>query len=545
MLNPALLADPVLLLVMVFSALVSLLGGLNVAARPAAVITGRVAQATTVSSLFFLVSRLANMFYLPLMAGFVGAAADTQRALQQVQWVVIGCAAGSFVGWLMLANFVNLFNYMVEQLDTCGIKSFLRPSVIAQALRSFSQRYPMPARLGQLQGIPAGFLCFNVFATSVWTVGALSAVYCSAKYPEFKSTALLLSGLVNAFAAIAFSVWVDPQAALITDETIKGERGHGQVHAAALHLAAGNCLGALLGLAVLPVGIQLIGEATQKVGAQGGHVAGSIWLIVAINAGLTLLASTTYAARVSAVLTRQVATALAIYNFFFLVSRLSGQVYSPLLGSTADHLVQTHQVDQLERLFRTVIGGASLGALLGLLLLPTFVEVINKAITQVQKHGSLPAVLLRCLHPFTWPAIIGCLRPPGLLGVRPAQLKKLPQLFLFANVAVLSIHTMGMMAAIHAGAVLHDNPGAAGSATLLSSVVNGVATILLGILVDPTLSRITDKCTKGEREVSDIKTAAVFLLGGMLLGTLLSQLLFTPASWLIRNCATLLAAALH
>jgi hypothetical protein len=543
-----LLTDPRLLFVVCISAVVSMLGSLNIAARPAAVITGRVAQATTISSIFFMVSRFANMFYLPLMAGFVGAvehSGNIGQLLQQVQWVVIGSSLGSLASWVLLPNFVSLFCYLVEVLDEQGIRAFARPSVIWTSLKRFRHRHPMAASLGRLQGIPPGFLIFNIFATAVWTVGALSAVYCSAVFPNYKSTALLLSGLVNAFAAIAFSVWVDPQAALITDEAIKEERDSNQVYAAAVHLGAGNFLGSLLGLVVLPIGIQIISHATRAIGSQGGEVAGSIWTIVLINISLTVLASTTYAARVSAVVTKQIATALAIYNLFFLVARLSGQVYGPLLGSTADHMVRQHEVVQLEMLFRQVLGGASLGAFFGLLLLPTFVEVINQAVYQLQQRGSIPAVLLRCLHPASWPAILKCLRPPGLLGVRLQDMGKVPRPFLIGNVIVLAVHSVGTMAAIHAGAQLHDNRAAASAATLLSSVVNGVATIMLGLVVDPTLARITDQCKNEKRPSLHIKVAAVFLLSGMLVGTILSQVVFTPASWLIQQCAVLLAAPMQ
>ena len=271
------------------------------------------------------------------------------------------------------------------------------------------------------------------------------------------------------------------------------------------------------------------------VGQQGTSVAGSIWSIVLLNAALTALASTTYAARVSAVQTRQVATALSIYNLFFLVTRLSVQVYAPMLGSLADHLARSRQLAQLEVLYRWVLAGATLGALLGLLLLPSFVEIINRAIQQLDRRGSIPAVLLACLNPRRWPTILASFRLPGLLGVRLADLRQpnFPRTFLYGNVLVLSVHSVGLMAAIYAGAELGPEHPASGAATLLSSVVNGVATITLSLVVDPTLARVTDQCVSGQRNPAQIRTAAVFLLLGMLVGTVLAQLVFRPASSLI------------
>jgi hypothetical protein len=108
------------------------------------------------------------------------------------------------------------------------------------------------------------FLVANVFASAVWSVGALSAIYCSGSMADFKSTALLLSGLVNSLAAIAFSVFVEPRTALITDRVLDRkapeERAPAdQVYADAVHLAAGNFLGSLLGILILPAGIWVIG----------------------------------------------------------------------------------------------------------------------------------------------------------------------------------------------------------------------------------------------------------------------------------------------
>lgn len=523
-----------------------MLGSLSIASRPAAVITGKVAQATTVAGIAFMLSRFANMFYGPLMAGFTGDSANLRTLFQQTQLVVVGSSLGSLASFLLLPNFVNLFRVTVEKLHELGLKSMLRPRVLGPLLLEFRHRYPMGVQPGQLHGIPKDFLLFNVFATAVWTVGGLSAIYCSVSIREFKNTALLLSGLVNSFAAIAFSIWVDPTAALITDDVVNGRRQKEQVFSTAAHLGLGNFVGGMLGLLTMQASIWIIGLATRAIGTQGSIAAGSLLPIVILNIFLTMCSSTTYASRVSAVVTREIASALAIYNFFFLVTRLAQQVYAPLLGSMSDHLQKTHQLDRLEMNFRCIIAGASLGALLGLLLLPTFVEVINQAVRQLLKHKSIPLIIWRCLNPRHWTTILSCLRAPSLLGVRTSDLRSIPKFFLLGNILVLSIHTMGLFAAVCAGAYLRStNESAAAAAVLLSSVVNGVATITLSLVVDPTTSRMTDQCKAGKLPLMHIKAAALFLLVGMLVGTLLAQVFFTPARLLIQACALEVAKLLH
>lgn len=533
------LLDWKLAMITALAGVVSLLTTLNVAARPAAVRTGQVATAFTVAQLFFMVTRFANLFYLPLMARFVDEATRTGQTSQlygQIQWVVVGAAVGALVSWLLLPTFVEIYCVAVGSITHRGMLRALlrmvRPASWLKLLRSFRRPSNLGCRLFKLDGVPADFLLFNVAATAVWTVGALAAVYVSAVIPQYKTTAVLLSGLVNAFAAIAFTIWVDPKAALITDQATHGKRPESDVNLTAVHLSAGNFLGALLGLAVLPLGVSLIRSATLVVGAEGESLAGGLWIVVALNALFALLASTTYSARITAVATRRVATALAVYNLFFLITRLAGQVYAPMLGAMSDYVVHSDRMSlsDLAEMFRWILAGASTGALLGWLLMPTFVEIYNRAVYKLDQLGSLPAVFLKLANPANWGTVLRCLRAPSLFGMRAAELKLIPRGFLIGNVIVLSIHTVGVMAAIYAGAMVNDE--LARTATLLSSVVNGIATIMLSVVVDPTTATIVDRSIREEAE-RPVYVMAVMLMAGMFLGTLLSQVLLEPAAHFI------------
>lgn len=542
------LHDPALVFIIVLAGAVSMLTTLNVAARPAAVTTRRVATAFTVAQLFFMVTRFANMFYVPLMARFVDEAERTGEVgllYGQIQWVILGAAAGALAAWLLLPTFIELYRLGVQALEHRSmVRALLRlahPRSWLKLLRAFRLPSNLGTRLFRLEGVPADFLVINVVATAIWTVGALCAIYVSAILPQYAATAALLSGLVNAFAAIAFSVWVDPRASTITDQAVSGDRDERDVRITAVHLSAGNFVGALLGLAVFPLGIELVRWATLSIGSHGGDFSHGLWFVVLLNVIFAMLASTTYSARVSAVLTRRVATAIAVYNLFFLVTRLAGQVYAPILGSMADHVVQSPEqgLASLEVMFRWVLGGASLGALLGWLLMPTFIEVYNHAVRQLDRAGgSFPEVFWRTLAPRRWGVVLGCLRWPSTFGITLADVRRLPQGFLWGNVLVLAVHTIGVMAAIYAGAQLSESLSR--TATLLSSVVNGVATITLSVIVDPTTARITDRCVDGERPEKDIYAMALALMAGMFVGTLFSQLLLTPAAWVIAAGAHLL-----
>jgi hypothetical protein len=548
--------DPRLCFIVFVAAAVSLLTTLNVAARPAAVQTGRVALAFTISSLFFMLTRFANLFYLPLLGSYVDRAAPAgavtpdpaklETLYHQIQWVVAGASIGTLGAWLLLPTFIELYRRGIQAVERhqSMIRVLVRsanPRRWPTIIGSFTTPSLMGVKLGKLEGVPRSFLLANMLATAIWTVGALCASLASARQPQLATTAILLSGMVNAFAAIAFTIWVDPIAALITDQAIKGERPKEQVTSVAVHLAAGSFLGSILGLLVLEPGTEWIEKLTLSLGSHTSDGAGSLWLLIGINLLVMLLQSAATMDRVSGVLTKRVATALSVYNVFFLVTRLAQQVYAPLLGSMSDHAVRMHDLGTLFSNFQRILLGATIGVFVGVLLMPTFVQLYCRAITELEQHGSMSLLCWKTLLPKGWRAVLGCLRRPSLFGIRMADLRTIPRGFIYGNVLVISITTVGTMAAIYAGA---EHQHFTRTCTLLSSVVNGLATITLSLVVNPMSALITDQCVAGERPVRHIYAMAVFLTVGTLAGTLLSQIVFWPAAEFIGFVAVHLATKL-
>jgi hypothetical protein len=556
--NLALLSDPLLLLIMAMAGFVSMCTSLQVATRPAAVFTGHVSTALTMGQLVFIVTRFGNMFYLPLLGNFVDDATrsgDTTTLIEQVKWVIVGSAGGAIVAFLFLPSFVELCCRGVLSVYHRGMVKALINLVVSRrawksALGSLSRPSMMGTRLFKLEGVPKAFLLANILASAIWTVGALAAITVSGLNPEFKQTALLLSGLVNSFAAIAFSIWVDPQAAVVTDQAKKLERPHRHVTIAAFHLVFGNFIGCLLGLWVLAPAIKMITWATLTIGHSATQMDAAMGYLIAGNALILLLTGTIYSSRVSAVRTASMASAMAIFNFFGLIARVGSQVYAPFVGAVTDQL--THRpadtaldaasLAKLEFFYRGLIGGATAGCLLSVLLIPTFVRVYQVMIVSLNQEQSLPAVLLRGLNPSNWVKILRLFTAPWKQAVSRQALARIPKAFLWANVLVLAFMTVGQLAAIYAGATF--SPELARTTTLLSPLINGIATITLSILVDPTSARLVDQAGKGERSIEDVETMTFWLAVGTVAGTIISQLVFVPAAWAISAGAHLLDKAL-
>ena len=94
--------------------------------------------------------------------------------------------------------------------------------------------------------------------------------------------------------------------------------------------------------------------------------------------------------------------------------------------------------------------------------------------------------------------------------------------------------SVGVFAALYAG---YLRPDLRVTASQLSAVVNGLATILMFTFIDPYLSLMTDDVAAGKVEESYFRRSVVWLTGSRLVGTVLAQILLVPAALWIVACA--------
>ena len=101
---------------------------------------------------------------------------------------------------------------------------------------------------------------------------------------------------------------------------------------------------------------------------------------------------------------------------------------------------------------------------------------------------------------------------------------------ILVNVAATAVWTVGVFSALYAGYLA---PELRATASNLSGVINGSATILLFVVVDPYLAVLTDDVVDGRATESTFRRAVVWMLGSRFAGTLLAQALLTPAASLV------------
>ncbi len=241
--------------------------------------------------------------------------------------------------------------------------------------------------------------------------------------------------------------------------------------------------------------------------------------------------SLAYSMRLAGVRTKQIAIAMAFVTSTLLVSRLSNMFQAPLLGAMVDTAILANSAESLvllESKFRIIIIFAFFGAFLGAFLTPTVVFLFQKAILHFQDTGSIPHVIARGLRPKNFIKIVCSFRFPSFSSFKSISIKNIPKGFLIANVLVTSIYVIGVLCSLLAGAFL---PEFRSTALQLSGIVNGMATILFTIFVDPPGARVTDQAVNGKRSEEDVRSVVFYLQVGKMLGILIfAQLFLKPFS---------------
>lgn len=261
----------------------------------------------------------------------------------------------------------------------------------------------------------------------------------------------------------------------------------------------------------------------------------AVYIVCFFTLIIHLMESLALSMRLAGVRTKQIATSISFVNVTFLVARMSNMFQAPLLGAMVDMAIKSNSADQLIGSFRLIILAACVGNILGMFFTPTMVNVFVEGIKIFEQKGSLPKLILSALLPKNLLKIIRSFRWPHFSLLKGLNYKAIPHGFLYLNIFMVGVYAVGVLAALLAGAFMPEHRA---TAVQLSGIVNGMATIVLAMAVDPTGAYITDQTVKGKRPVEDVRTMVFFMLAGRVVATLfVAQLLLLPSAQYIMSVA--------
>ncbi|GGD77522.1 lipid II flippase Amj family protein [Paenibacillus nasutitermitis] len=244
----------------------------------------------------------------------------------------------------------------------------------------------------------------------------------------------------------------------------------------------------------------------------------------------------TYSLRLAGVRLGKLAVALSLSGIILLVSRTANMVQGPLTGKIID-FARDHPEFNLIGHLRLVIGASTIGTLTAILLFPSAVFISSRIIAHLEVAGSIPLLVRSFVSIQKIKHARTHMRFPRLEMLSRLRIGGIPKRLVGMNILVTGIYTIGVLAALLASTLTTEYATAASQA---SGLINGVATILLTILIDPQIGLLTDKVLRGEKETKTLNKVFGLLMLSRLAGTLLAQLLLVPAAYWIKWLVTVM-----
>jgi hypothetical protein len=266
-----------LFVVAALTVLIHFLMALNYSIRLAGLRTRRLLTAVSIFNVVFLLASISNTLQAPLLTSIVehtikaGVALagpevtgdqlyrqDAYQALLtslsgQLRLIIAAATVGTALGALLSPIFLRGFTRAILIFEETGSIPRMFGKIVLEVPRLTKTRkllLPRPALLlfwvRQKLNIPKTFLLTNILVTALFTIAVLSALYAGALFPDFRSTAAVLSAVINGAASVTGALLVEPAASSITDQAMSGDRSEIDVKQAIFYLVLTRFLGTLL-----------------------------------------------------------------------------------------------------------------------------------------------------------------------------------------------------------------------------------------------------------------------------------------------------------
>ncbi|MEF7633639.1 lipid II flippase Amj family protein [Bacillus thuringiensis] len=250
--------------------------------------------------------------------------------------------------------------------------------------------------------------------------------------------------------------------------------------------------------------------------------------IMAFTIVIHAVETSSYCIRLAGVRLKKIAVALSVVGMVLLISRTSNLLQAFLIGGIVDEAKLDSSIN-LEHIIRLVLLSASIGTLIAIILYPTLTKLFGYVIQNFETDGSFIRMMktnniqkLKYTKKYV--------RFPKLEMIHRLRIGGIPKRIMLINMFATAIYTAGVLSALYASFL---NPDYATNASTASGLVNGFATILLTVLLDPRIALLTERALQSESGAESMSKMYGWLMISRLLGTLLAQLLFVPGAYWI------------
>lgn len=260
-------------------------------------------------------------------------------------------------------------------------------------------------------------------------------------------------------------------------------------------------------------------------------------IVIALTFLINLITTLSYSVRIVGIRTGRIAVSFALFNILVLISRTANGFQAPLLANSIEKNINAGLGGNTSD-FRLIILSCTIATIFGGFLIPTFQRILSISVERFSIYKSVPKVIF---HGFTKTGLSSIKENIVLPSSKNLSNILLPTDFpwkvFLMNVIAVAIITIGVLSSLYAGYI---NPEFRTTSSSLSAIINGIATILMFIFIDPFLSVMTDDVVLGKTKESTFRKYIVYMVFARILGTIIAQFFLIPSAKIIALTAKLI-----
>ncbi len=259
-----------------------------------------------------------------------------------------------------------------------------------------------------------------------------------------------------------------------------------------------------------------------------------IIIVISLNMIIAVIGTLAYAVRIVGIRTGKIAVSYSLFNILILISRTSITFQLPLLTKFVE---KNPKSGDLYNIFILILLSTFAATILGAFLIPTFQRIFTKMVSSFSVDRSMGKLLLHIFSKNGIKNVIGSITLPVKENITKLNLKNISFNILFFNIITVALLTVGTLAPIYAGSI---EPSLRATCITLSAIINGFATVLMTIFIDPYLSAMTDDVVLGKCSESLYRTNVVGMVVTRIMGSFISIFLLIPAAHVIALMAKMI-----
>jgi len=244
-----------------------------------------------------------------------------------------------------------------------------------------------------------------------------------------------------------------------------------------------------------------------------------------------LVGTLAYSVRISGTRTGTMALSFALFNIMILGSRTANTFQGPLLAKRIEQNLVQGILNGAAADFRVLLAAATAATVLGMLATPAFQRLFSSSVEKYKDCRSVTILIIKSMTPAGLARIRDSLVIPSKENLKfYKNHEHIPFRYILYNIIATAVWSTGVFSALYAG---YLNPDVRVTSSQLSSIINGIATIILVLFIDPYFSMLTDDVS-GKKVCQGYFRRSIIWLGvSRLAGTMLAQLILIPGAMLI------------